>query len=40
MTNYDLHEKRTRLVFLLAWEAANRNTMFVRDKPLDAVGTR
>jgi Zn-dependent M28 family amino/carboxypeptidase len=38
--NYDLHEKRTRLVFLLAWEAANRNTMFVRDKPLDAVGTR
>jgi Peptidase family M28 len=38
--NYDLHEKRTRLVFLLAWEAANRNKMFVRDKPLDAVGTR
>jgi Zn-dependent M28 family amino/carboxypeptidase len=38
--NYDLYEKRTRLVFLLAWEAANRNNMFVRDKPLDAVGTR
>jgi hypothetical protein len=38
--NYDLYEKRTRLVFLLAWEAANRNNVFVRDKPLDAVGTR
>lgn len=38
--NYDLYEKRTRLVFLLAWEAANRNNMFVRDKPLEAVGTR
>ena len=38
--NYDLYEKRTRLVFFLAWEAANRNTMFVRDKPLEAVGTR
>lgn len=38
--NYDLHEKRTRLVFLLAWDAANRNNMFVRDKPLEAVGVR
>lgn len=33
--NYDLHEKRTRLVFFLAWEAANRNNMFVRDIPLN-----
>lgn len=33
--NYDLHEKRTRLVFFLAWEAANRNKMFVRDIPLN-----
>ena len=33
--NYDLHEKRTRLVFFLAWEAANRNNMMVRDKKLD-----
>ena len=33
--NYDLHEKRSRLVFLLAWEAANRNNMFVRDIPLN-----
>lgn len=38
--NYDLHEKRTRLVFYLAWEAANRNQMMVRDLPLEAVGTR
>ncbi len=37
--NYDLHEKRTRLVFFLAWEAANRNNMMVRDKKLD-VGER
>lgn len=33
--NYDLHEKRTRLVFFLAWDAANRNNMFVRDIPLN-----
>jgi Peptidase family M28 len=38
--NYDLHEKRTRLVFLLAWEAANRNEMMKRDKTLDDVGER
>jgi Peptidase family M28 len=38
--NYDLHEKRTRLVFLLAWEAANRNEMMRRDKPLNDVGER
>lgn len=38
--NYDLYEKRTRLVFYLAWEAANRNGMFVRDKPLADVPTR
>ncbi|MFN5136179.1 MAG: M28 family metallopeptidase [Chitinophagaceae bacterium] len=38
--NYDLYEKRTRLVFFLAWEAANRNGMFVRDKPLADVPTR
>ncbi len=38
--NYDLHEKRTRLVFFLAWEAANRNEMMKRDKPLSSVGQR
>lgn len=38
--NYDLHEKRTRLVFFLAWEAANRNEMMRRDKPLVDVGER
>lgn len=35
--SYDLYEKRTRLVFFLAWEAANRNHMFLRDKPLADV---
>jgi hypothetical protein len=29
--NYDLYEKRTRLVFFLAWEAANRKEMMKRD---------
>ena len=38
--NYDLHEKRTRLVFFLAWEAVNRNEMMKRDKPLGDVGVR
>ena len=38
--NYDLHEKRTRLVFFLAWEAANRSEMMKRDKPLGDVGQR
>jgi Peptidase family M28 len=38
--NYDLYEKRTRLVFLLAWEAANRNGLFVRDKSLADVPAR
>nr|WP_294903356.1 M28 family peptidase [uncultured Lacibacter sp.] len=33
--NYDLHEKRTRLVFFLTWDAANRNNMFKRDIPLN-----
>jgi Peptidase family M28/PA domain len=33
--NYSLHEKRTRLVFLLAWEAVNRDTMIKRDIPLN-----
>ena len=38
--NYDLQERRTRLVFLLAWEAANRNEMMKRDKPLPEVSAR
>lgn len=33
--NYDLQEKRTKLVFFLAWEAANRNEMMKRDIPLN-----
>ena len=33
--NYDLYETRTRLVFFLAWEAANRTTMMKRDLPLN-----
>jgi Peptidase family M28 len=38
--NYDLQERRARLVFLLAWEAANRNEMMKRDKPLKEMSTR
>jgi hypothetical protein len=33
--NYDLYETRTRLVFLLAWEAANRSSQMKRDLPLN-----
>ena len=32
--NYDLLEKRARLVFYTAWEMANRNDMIKRDIPL------
>jgi hypothetical protein len=32
--NYDLMEKRARLVFYTAWEMANRNDMITRDIPL------
>jgi Zn-dependent M28 family amino/carboxypeptidase len=37
--NYDIMEKRARLVFYTAWEMANRNDMLKRDLTLD-VGTR
>ncbi|HET9057508.1 MAG TPA: M28 family peptidase [Chitinophagaceae bacterium] len=33
--DYQLQQKRARLVFLLAWEAANRNKMIKRDIPLN-----
>lgn len=33
--NYELLAKRTRLVFLTAWEIANRDAMLKRDIPLD-----
>lgn len=33
--NYDLMEKRTRLVFYLTWNAANRPHMMKRDLPLN-----
>lgn len=32
--NYDVMEKRARLVFMTAWEMANRNDMLKRDIPL------
>ncbi len=32
--NYDLMEKRVHLIFLTAWEIANRNDMLKRDIPL------
>ncbi len=33
--NWPLYEKRTRMIFLTAWEMANRNELLKRDKPLD-----
>jgi hypothetical protein len=33
--NYDIMEKRARLVFYTAWEMANRNEMIKRDIPLN-----
>lgn len=37
--NFELYEKRVRMIFYTAWEIANRNEMLKRDKPLP-VGTR
>ncbi|MBC7536663.1 MAG: M28 family peptidase, partial [Ferruginibacter sp.] len=37
--NWDLYEKRTRMIFHTAWEIANREEMLKRDKPLP-TGTR
>lgn len=34
--NFDLLEKRARLIFLIAWEIANRDEMLKRDIPLPA----
>lgn len=36
--NYDLLQKRARLVFYTAWEMANRNDMLKRDLPLPTPG--
>jgi Zn-dependent M28 family amino/carboxypeptidase len=36
--NYDIMEKRARLVFFTAWEMANRNDMLKRDIPLNDPG--
>jgi Zn-dependent M28 family amino/carboxypeptidase len=33
--NFDLMEKRVRLVFYTAWDMANRNEMLKRDIPLN-----
>ncbi|MBA2250725.1 MAG: M28 family peptidase [Chitinophagaceae bacterium] len=35
--NWDLYEKRVRLIFLTAWEIANRDKMLKRDIPLQAL---
>ena len=32
--NFDLYEKRVRMIFYTAWEIANRNDMLKRDIPL------
>lgn len=37
--NWDLYEKRTRMIFHTAWEMANRNDMLKRDTPLN-MGSR
>ncbi len=37
--NWDLFEKRTRMIFHTAWEMANRDDMLKRDTPLN-MGTR
>ena len=37
--NWDLYEKRARMIFLTAWEIANRNELLKRDIPL-AAGSR
>ena len=37
--NWDLFEKRSRMIFHTAWEMANRNDMLKRDTPLN-MGTR
>jgi Zn-dependent M28 family amino/carboxypeptidase len=37
--NFELYEKRVRMIFYTAWEIANRDKMLNRDKPLDE-GTR
>jgi hypothetical protein len=31
---WPLYEKRARMIFLTAWEMANRKEMLIRDKPL------
>ena len=35
--NFDLMEKRVRLIFLVAWDMANRDNMLKRDIPLQAL---
>lgn len=32
--NFELYEKRARMIFYTAWEIANRDAMLTRDKPL------
>ncbi len=36
--NFDLYEKRVRMIFYTAWEIANRDKMLNRDKPLTEGG--
>lgn len=33
--NFELYEKRMRMIFYTAWEMANRTEMVKRDKPMD-----
>ena len=36
--NWELYEKRVHLIFLTAWEIANRENMLKRDIPLPEDG--
>jgi hypothetical protein len=38
--NFDLMEKRTRIIFETAWEMATREDMLKRDMPLNMPATR
>ncbi|WP_457831607.1 hypothetical protein, partial [Staphylococcus aureus] len=38
--NFELMQKRTKLVFHTAWEMANRDTMLKRDTPLNMPNSR
>ncbi len=38
--NFDLMEKRVKMIFYTAWEMVNRDAMLKRDTPLNMPATR